>query len=413
MNKKIIQVSIALFSVMLMISPSFANDCTWTPADIYDETFETNILNLMEQGPIESCAFSVLNGTEVFYSKGYGAQNGTDVAYYILSSGKMFTATAYLLLYEQGLIHLDDNINDYLPYKLKNPDYPTSIITIKHLLSHHSSIASDPAVMYWEGQLNGSVTYPSCIYDFWHENGSFYSPEYWYDWEPGAYHHYADIGFDILALAFENITETTLIDYIATNILDPLGMTNTKNDISEYAYEKLAVPYKWIPEIEVNEVQPYYNASLIPGAGGFYSTVEDMSKFMLTHLNQGEYNGIRILNETSIELMHTEVGGGYALGWLTNRVIEGRSYQGHTGGPAVGYCSRIGIVGSIGVVSLYNQGAVTDYQGKIFDHIFDLTLNLITEKTCKTNFYILPFFGTIAIIAIINLYKKRKEIKHE
>ena len=399
-----------------MISPTYANDCVWSPSDIYDESFETDILNLMEEGSIESCSFSVLKGTEVFYSKGFGDQLGTDVAYYILSSAKMFTATAFLLLYEQGLIDLDDNINDYLPYELKNPHYPTSIITIKHLLSHRSSISSaPPPPMWWEGLLNGSSSFPDSIYNYWHENGSYYSPDYWYEWPPGINYHYADIGFDVLALAFENITETTLIDYITTNILNPLGMVNTKHNFNYYEPEKLAIGYQWNQSSQVNEVFPHFNASLIPGAGGFYSTVEDMSIFMLTHLNQGEYNGIRILNETSIELMHTKAGSDYALGWQTEREIAGRDYQGHCGGPAVGFCSRIGIYNSICVVSLFNQGGAKVnpvdnhwYQNSIFDCIFDLALNIAIERPCDTSFYILPAFTALGLMVYFTMIRKKK-----
>ena len=397
---------------MLLILPlTLANNCVWLPSDIYDEAFDQHVLDLMALGPIESCAFSVLHGTDVFYSKGFGDQPGTDVAYYLLSCGKTFTATAFLLLYEQGLIDLDDNINNYLPYELKNPNHPTSIITIKHLLSHHSSISSDPSPpMYLEGLLNGSSLFPSTIYNFWHEDGPFYSPDYWYDWEPGTEFHYADIGYDVLALAFENITETTLIDYITTNILDPLGMTNTKNDFTDYSADELAIGYNWNATSQTNEVSPNFNASLIPGAGGFYSTVEDMAIWMLTHLNQGEYNGVRILNETSIELMHTEISNSdYALGWWTEREIAGRTYQGHGGGPFAGFATKFYIKGTLGVIFLCNQGVGTGFQNSIFDHIFDLALKLLQEKTCKTNLYFLPIIGSIFIIAILNFLKKRRK----
>ena len=48
MQKRLILTGFAFLSIFLMISPTYANDCVWSPSDIYDESFETDILNLME-----------------------------------------------------------------------------------------------------------------------------------------------------------------------------------------------------------------------------------------------------------------------------------------------------------------------------------------------------------------------------
>ncbi len=113
-----------------MISPTYASDCTWTPSDIYGEAFEENLLAKMTNLNAPSFAFSVINGTEVFYTKGFGEQSETDNAYHLNSAAKMITGTAILQLYEQGLIGLEDDFNDYIPYELKNPYYPDTTITI-------------------------------------------------------------------------------------------------------------------------------------------------------------------------------------------------------------------------------------------------------------------------------------------
>ncbi len=187
--KKITQIRcIVMLVVFLFLIPTVrANDTTWIPSDIYGEVFEAQLNTKMTNLHANSLAFSILNGTEVFYSKGFGEQNGTEIAYHLNSASKMFTATAILQLYEQGLIGLDDAMNDYLPYELRNPYFPDTTITIKHLLSYRSSLQGSMRGFedYWPLLNNGTCTFPSIIYEFFHENGRFYSESNWEDWEPG------------------------------------------------------------------------------------------------------------------------------------------------------------------------------------------------------------------------------------
>lgn len=306
------------------MTPIYANDYIWMPEEIFNDAFEAQLLADMADLHATSLAFSVLNGTEVFYSKGFGEQNGTDIAYHLNSASKMITGTAILQLYEQGLIGLGDDMNDYMPYELRNPYYPNTTITIKHLLSHQSSLMGtiEGFENYWPSLNNGTCTFPSIIYEFFHENGTYYSEDNWENWEPGTGMAYSDVAIDILTLIVENVTSTTFDTYVTDNILSPLGMTNTKFRADDYSSEKLAIGYDWNITTETNDIMPYFNNSGNPGGGGYFSAVEDMSKYMLVHLNQGESNGINILNATTVELMHTEIGTNkFALTWRVRQTL--------------------------------------------------------------------------------------------
>ncbi len=416
MNKKKIQLSIALFSILLIISPAFADDCTWTPSDIYGETFETNLLSQMANIHAPSLAFSVLNGTEVFYTKGFGEQPETDNAYHLMSASKMFTATAILQLYEQGLIGMNDDFNDYLPYELENPYFPSSRITIRHLLSHRSSLQGTIRGLldYWTLVGNNVLTFPSCIYEFFHENGSYYSADNWENWEPGTSYAYSDVGFDILTLILENITETPFDTYVSENIFTPLGMSNTKHSVEDYSPGKLVTAYNWNVTTETNEIVPYLNNTQNPGGGGYFSTVEDMAKYMLMHLNNGESNGVSILNATTTELMHTEIGTNhYGLGWQKDITFGSRNdYQGHYGGPHFGYFSANFIRQSLGLVLLLNQGS-WDLDFSDFSDICANILNLahiLLNPKCpeESNLYILPVFAALGLMVYIVINRKKK-----
>jgi len=414
-NKKKIQFGIAFFSIILVISPTLANDCTWIPADIYGETFETQLLTKMSNLHVTSLAFSVLNGTEVFYSRGFGEQNGTDIAYHLNSACKMFTATAILQLYEQGLLDLEDDFNDYMPYVLKNPFYPNTTMTIKQLLSHRSSTMGSWHGFddYWPSLNNGTCTFPSVIYEFLHENGTYYVEDNWENFEPGTSFLYSDVGMDILTLILENITSTPFDNYCQENIFSPLGMTNTRFSVEDYSPEELAIGYDWNTTTGTNDIMSYYNNSGNPGGGGYFSTADDMSKYMLAHLNQGEYNGVSILNATTIELMHTEVDySKLGLGWWVRETFGLlKDYQGHPGGPHNGfYCANY-MRYSLGVVLLLNQGvgAYSEFED-LYEYIFYFANKLLEDKcTTEANFYLIPLIASFGfMVCIITIRKKKK-----
>ncbi len=411
MKKKKIQFGFAIITVILFMTPVYANDCIWVPEDLYGESFETYITDIMAFRHIPSLAFSVLNGTEVFYSASFGEQLGTDIAYHMMSASKMFTGVAILQLQEQGLLNIDDDINSYLPYEIRNPHYPSTPITLKHLLSHRSGTlrAEDSMDTYWACLDNGTYTFPEITYEFLHVNGSIYSEDNWYTWKPGTNAVYSDIGFDILTTILTNVTSQPYFDYVEENIFIPLGMHNTHPFHTDYLPENLAVPYNWNSTTQINEVIEYFPSQHNPGGGGYFSTVEDMAKFMLAHMNEGEYNGTSILTPASIELMHTRIeNSDWALGWRT-RVTFGSytGFQGHGGGPWMGFAALNYMRGDLGITLLINQGVNPDREG-ISAKIYEKAIELHTEKTCPTSFYLLPVISFFAVITVLRKIKKER-----
>ena len=78
--------------------------------------------------------------------------------------------------------------------------------------------------------------------------------------------------------------------------------------------------------------EQYYRTRYYP-AGGLYSTVNDLSHFLIAHMNEGIYNGTQILKKDTIELMHEIQNGnqiGYGLAWM-HVSINGISLSGHGG----------------------------------------------------------------------------------
>jgi CubicO group peptidase (beta-lactamase class C family) len=176
------------------------------------------------------------------------------------------------------------------------------------LLSHHSSIAKDNEGLtsFMTRIIPGGVEIPDYPSPFLKEylvpGGIYYKPQVWLDIPPGEEMHYANIGFDVLGYLVEIISGITFETYCQENIFKPLNMNDTSFKFSNIDMKRAAVPYdfhsgKYIPII-------HYDLLDSP-AGGLRTTVSDLSHFLIAIMNKGIFNNKQILNESSIEMMHT------------------------------------------------------------------------------------------------------------
>ena len=113
-----------------------------------DSVFDENILSLMKSGHMPSISMGIVKNNSLVWSKSYGYSNilkkekATNTTIYLAGSiSKTFTGLALMQLFEQELFDLDDDVNDYLPFSLRNPNYPNINITFRMLLAHQSSLS--------------------------------------------------------------------------------------------------------------------------------------------------------------------------------------------------------------------------------------------------------------------------------
>src|SRR3954471_15650815 len=161
-----------------------------------------------------------------------------DSVFRIASMTKSFTAMSILKLRDEGKLSLDDPAERYVP-ELKSLKYPTSDspkITVRHLLSHAEGFPEDNP---WgdrqladsEAQLTEKM-----------KDGIPFSNA------PGLAYEYSNFGFAILGRMVSNVSGTRYPDYVAANILKPLGMMSTTLEPKEVAPNHLALGYRWEDE---------------------------------------------------------------------------------------------------------------------------------------------------------------------
>ena len=311
-----------------------------------DLFFDIYIKTLMKVAYKPSIAACIIQDDMVAWSKGYGyydleSQKPTneDILYLQASVSKTVTATALMQLYEQELFELDDDINDYLPFELRNPNHPDDPITIKMILSHRSSLADDN--LYWIAlsYLPGDPDVKDFPYPWLKEyltpGGSGYSSTTWSDAKPGERFYYANIGFSIIAYLVEILSNQNFNEYCKENIFEPLQMYNSGFRLRDHNISSIAVPYEYKDGRYFRH--PHFGIHILYPAITLRTSIEEFSHFIIAHMNDGVWNGVRILDKATVDLMHTahfssEDKYNYGLGWFITNQDNGKKVISHSGG---------------------------------------------------------------------------------
>ena len=344
------------------IKTDIANEQISGLKDIF---FDLKMAILRRLALYPSLSAYIINDDKVTWSNGYGfydldnRKSATEnTIYNVASISKTITGTALMQLYDQGLFDLDEDVNNYLPFNLRNPNFPDDPITFRMLLSHSSSLNIDSSEYYW---LNFSADPPFSSYPYpWLKEhlipgGKWYYSDRWSSaYQPGEYSMYANVNFELVCYLVELISGENFLDYCKEHIFYPLEMYNTSFNLSELNIDNVAIPYHYHngEYLQINELSyilgestppdKYWRMRMYP-AGGLYTTVSDLSHFFIAHINGGVYNGVRILKEETVEEMHRLQPPGnfdpntasyYGLAWIIEINPYGFNVNitGHSGG---------------------------------------------------------------------------------
>ncbi len=273
------------------------------------------------------------NGKIVFY-KAFGKadnESGRDMKrddiFRIASQSKAVTATAVMILWEEGKFRLDDPISMYIP-EFKNPQvlkdfnpkdssYTTvpaaSEITIRQLLNHTSGIGYGVIdgddrfrMIYRKAGINDAFTAENIILS---ENIKKLAKQPLHH-NPGEKFTYSE-GLDVLGYLIEIASGMPFDRFLRTRLFDPLGMDDTWFYLPEEKAGRLVsvqhpVDGKWtkFPKTFYDTDYPISGAkTYFAGGAGLSSTAKDYATFLQMYLNGGELNGKRILSRTTIQSM--------------------------------------------------------------------------------------------------------------
>jgi CubicO group peptidase (beta-lactamase class C family) len=298
-----------------------------------------------------------------------GAAMEKDTIVRIYSMSKLVTATAALLLLEEGALQLDDPVERFLP-ALKDrqvlaggtrarpvwakADGP---LRVRHLLSHTSGYVYD---FGGEGPLQDAYRkaklWDATSLDDFVARAAALPLHH----QPGSAFQYG-ISSDILGAVVEKAAGRPLAAFLEERLLGPLGMSDTGFDVPDDKRARLSKTYTRDKQGRLVEAEAASSSYAEPGrgfasgGGGMFSTAGDYARFAQMLLNGGQLDGVRVLSRKTVELM-------------TQNQLAHLAVPHHTYNPSRGFglgpevmidLSRSGTLGSLGQFGWY--GAATTY----------------------------------------------------
>ncbi len=265
----------------------------------------------------------------------------TDDLFWIASQSKPITATALMILVDEGDVKLDDPVEKYVPefrnvwvtaeqdkehLLLKKPSHK---ITIREILSHTSGLP-------FKSELEGPTLdlFPLLV-----GARSYAMTPLLFD--PGTKYQYSNAGINTAGRIIEVVSGMRYEDFLDKRLFKPLGMKDTTFWPNDEQLTRLAKSYKPnsskndLEEITIGQLKyPLNDHDRQPmPAGGLFSTAKDLTLFCQMVLNGGEFQGTRYLSEASVKEMTSKQTGalkeGYGLGWSVNgpNVGHGGAYS--------------------------------------------------------------------------------------
>ncbi|PGL70083.1 serine hydrolase domain-containing protein [Bacillus sp. AFS055030] len=286
---------------------------------------------IMAKFNIVGCQAAAVLKDKLIWSDAYGFRNletrdlvTENTMFRIASISKLFTATAIMQLVERKLIDLNQDISHYLGFKVRNPNFPNSFITLRQILTHTSSLNSDDASnsVYAKFIKDGHSNFTIQLKDLLNENGNYFTKEIWGNWKPGTDWMYSNIGAIICGAIIERVTSLRFDQYIKQNLFEPLEMKNVA-----FSYSNINKSHELANLYEKNKDTNIYNVSiddvrqsgyskthwdqyiignhggLFEPQGGLRTTAVELSKFLRAHMLNGRLNGQQMLEQKTSKLM--------------------------------------------------------------------------------------------------------------
>jgi CubicO group peptidase (beta-lactamase class C family) len=199
---------------------------------------------------------------------GEDATPTTSSVFRIASMTKSFTASAVLLLRDEGRLRLDDPIAMYVPelaaVRLPTRDSPP--ITIRHLLTMTAGFPTDDP---WGDRQQGLDL---------GEFSQLLAGGLSFAWTPGTHFEYSNLGYGILGRLITNVSGREYRDEVRERLLRPLGMDSSGYLAEEVEPERLARGYVWRDGRFLDEPMDGYGA--LASMGGVFTTVDDLVRWV-------------------------------------------------------------------------------------------------------------------------------------
>ncbi len=323
-------------------------------AQLSTQKIDSLVSDAMEKFKVAGVSVAIVKDGKVIHSQGYGvADIGTkkpvneNTNFQIASNSKAFTSTALAILEDEGKLKWTDKVKDHIPeFKMYN-DYVTENFNIQDLLTHRSGLGLGVGdLMFFPD--GSDFTVKDVVSGF-----QYFKPT-------SAFRTQFDYDNLLYIVAGEVIARVSGMSYdlfVQKRIVEPLQMNNTF--VGSLLKDKINLAAPHSSESGIIKTIDTYDIGMGSAAGGIYSNVADISKWMIVRLNKGKYGPdlksslFSIDNHNEMWRLHTVLEtnpnprynshfNGYGLGWGLSDV-KGNLKVSHTGG----------LPGMLSIVTMY------------------------------------------------------------
>ena len=355
MKNKIIKIGIIVGMIIILAgvgvnSTVYAiNHSPQTNDDQLIEITSENLENFLDEfvpekmqiSHVPGLVITVVHENEIILAKGYGyadienkipmtAQTNIRAG----SVSKSILATGIIKLVEQGVLDLNTPVSEYISDLNFDDDFgPAS--TIGQLLTHTSGYQENVLFSH-STDLDSDETLGEVL-------RTDLPPRVF---PPGLVSSYSDWNFSLLGYAIEGATGKPYETVMEEILFDLAGMeySSFQQPLPDEILANMATGYGWKYAESSYETVPHDFVRMSPGIG-LVTNGEDMGNYMLMLLNDGELNGIKILENESIDLMLSRQGAAhpYSRGWsyaYVENTISGRKVL-YKDGNGIGFATRV------------------------------------------------------------------------
>lgn len=349
---------------------------------------EAAINSIMQDNKVMGLSVAVVKKNKIIYAQTFGYKDKEsntlltkDCIFRIASISKSFSATSIMQLAEAGKLSIDADISDLLGFRVRNPKYPQTPITLRLLMSHLSSLNDSQGYFSLDAiNPDKNPNWEKCYSDY----------------EPGKGYRYCNLNFNLTGTIIERVSGERFDQYVKHHILDPIGLyggycvdsLDNSRFATIYEYNKDSAKFIASPAAyaqrsqEISNYTMGYSTPVFSPTGGMKISAIDLAKYMIMHKNGGKYKKHRIISAESSRQMQTalsdEEGYGFAIE-TTNKMIPGKILKGHTGS-AYGLYSAMFFqtVENFGIVVISN-GCHPDYSDG-YNAVIKKTVNALYES---------------------------------
>lgn len=274
------------------------------------------------RGVVVGMSVGVADGDAVVF-RGYGTtrreraeQPDADTVYEIGSISKVFTGVLLAILVDEGVVRLDQPVQELLPDTVEVPAFKGRRITLLDLTTHTAALPRMPT--------NFAPADPTNPYaDYSVERLYAFVSAWKLPYAPGTKYLYSNLGVGLLGHALARRARQSYEDLLVARIVGPLGMKSTRIKLTGEMRRRLAVPHD-------RSLRPAHNWDIptLAGAGGIRSTARDMLAFLRANLAK-KHALAKVL--AAARRVHFAGPPGMGFGWHV-QPDGSRWHNGQTGG---------------------------------------------------------------------------------